>query len=123
MKKTSILLLSAVLFCTASFSQTTLENITRIKEGHRSKRISSYDDSGGNNDRFENIEHGHNNCLTLEMASVAYWYLDKPSKVDPIPTKEERKLMPVINFIDMHRWRHEWRKNKGEETNPWGNEL
>ena len=68
------------------------------------------------------IEHGHNNYLTLEMSSVAYWYLDKPSKLEPIPGKEERKLLPVINFLDMHRWRHEWRKNMGENTNPWGNE-
>jgi len=68
------------------------------------------------------IEHGHNNYLTLEMSSVAYWYLDKPSKLEPIPGKEERKLLPVINFLDMHRWRHEWRKNIGEGSNPWGNE-
>jgi hypothetical protein len=68
------------------------------------------------------IEHGHNNYLTLEMSSVAYWYLDKPSKLEPIPGKEERKLKPVINYLDMHRWRHEWRKNMGEGTNPWGNE-
>ncbi len=68
------------------------------------------------------IEHGHNNYLTLEMSSVAYWYLDKPSKLEPIPGKEDRKLLPVINFLDMHRWRHEWRKNMGEDSNPWGNE-
>jgi len=68
------------------------------------------------------IEHGHNNCLTLEMASVAYWYQDSPLKLDPIPTKEERKLMPTIGVTDIHRWRHEWRKSVGPETNPWGNE-
>jgi hypothetical protein len=68
------------------------------------------------------IEHGHNNYLTLELASVAYWYLEKPSRLEPIPGKEERKLMPVINYLDMHRWRHEWRKNIGPESNPWGNE-
>ena len=68
------------------------------------------------------IEHGHNNVLTLEMASVAYWYQDAPVKLAPIPDKEARKLMPVINMIDIHRWRHEWRKNMGEGTNPWGNE-
>lgn len=68
------------------------------------------------------IEHGHNNYLTLEMSSVAYWYLDKPSQLDPIPGKEQRTLKPVINYLDMHRWRHEWRKNMGEGTNPWGNE-
>lgn len=68
------------------------------------------------------IEHGHNNYLTLEMASVGYWYLDKPSRLDPIPDKEARQLKPVINLLDMHRWRHEWRKNMGTENNPWGNE-
>ncbi|HEC42123.1 MAG TPA: DUF2961 domain-containing protein [Bacteroides sp.] len=68
------------------------------------------------------IEHGHDNFLTLELSSVAYWYLDKPSRVDPIPGKEERKLMPEINHLDIHRWRHEYRKNYGEEENPWGNE-
>jgi hypothetical protein len=68
------------------------------------------------------IEHGHNNFLTLEMASVAYWYLDRPTRLDPIPDKEQRKLMPVITLIDMHRWRHEWRKNKGADSNPWGHE-
>ena len=68
------------------------------------------------------IEHGHNNYLTLEMSSVAYWYLDRPNRLDPIPGKEERKLKPVISYLDMHRWRHEWRKNMGEGTNPWGNE-
>ncbi|MDF1575571.1 MAG: DUF2961 domain-containing protein [Bacteroidales bacterium] len=69
------------------------------------------------------IEHGHNNVLTLEMASVAYWYQDAPVKLKPIPDKEARKLMPVINMIDIHRWRHEWRKNMGEESKPWGNET
>jgi hypothetical protein len=69
------------------------------------------------------IEHGHNNYLSLEMCSVAYWYLDKPSKLEPIPGKEERKLKPVINILDMHRWRDQWRKNMGEGSNPWGNEI
>ena len=68
------------------------------------------------------IEHGHYNYLSLEMCSVAYWYQDKPAKLDPIPDKEHRKLKPVINYLDMHRWRHEWRKNMGEGSNPWGNE-
>jgi hypothetical protein len=68
------------------------------------------------------IEHGHNNYLTLEMASVAYWYLDQPTRLDPIPDKDQRKLMPVITLIDMHRWRHEWRKSKGADSNPWGHE-
>ncbi len=69
------------------------------------------------------IEHGHNNVLTLEMASVAYWYQDAPVRLEPIPDKEARRLMPVINMIDIHRWRHEWRKNMGGDSNLWGNEL
>ncbi len=68
------------------------------------------------------IEHGHNNYLTLEMASVAYWYQDHPAQLEKIPGKEERQLMPEINMIDIHRWRHEWRKNMGPGSNPWGNE-
>jgi hypothetical protein len=28
----------------------------------------------------------------------------------------------VINYLDIHRWRHEWRKNYGPASNPWGNE-
>ena len=27
--------------------------------------------------------------------------MNKPSRLDPIPEKEERKLKPVINFLDM----------------------
>ena len=54
---------------------------------------------------------------------MAYWFLDKPTKLEPIPGKEQRKLKPVINLLDMHRWRHEWRKNMGEGSNPWGNEV
>ncbi len=68
------------------------------------------------------IEHGHANNLTLELATVAYWYLEQPVRLDPIPEKEQRKFMPVIRFQDIHRWRHEWRKNIGPESNPWGNE-
>ena len=39
------------------------------------------------------IEHGHGNHLGNEMASVAYWYLDKPSKVCSPPSVNRR--MPV----------------------------
>jgi len=68
------------------------------------------------------IEHGHNNCLTLELSSVAYFYMDRPTRLAPVPSKEERRLEPVITDVDMHRWRHEWRKNVGAGSNPWGNE-
>lgn len=68
------------------------------------------------------IEHGHNNNLTLDLATVAYWYQDKASSLPPAPTKEMRKLKPFINGTDMHRWRHEWRKSKGNDPKLWGNE-
>lgn len=68
------------------------------------------------------IEHGHNNCLTLDLATVAYWYQNKATAVPAIPDKASRKLKPMINSVMMHKWRHEWRKNKGNETDLWGNE-
>ena len=45
------------------FSQSALENLTTIKEGVKTRRISSYDRTGGNNDRFENIEPGETRIL------------------------------------------------------------
>lgn len=69
------------------------------------------------------IEHGHNNCLTLDLASVAYWYVKPPlSELPPIPGKEERQPKSFINEIDIHKWRHEWRKNMGNDPDLWGNE-
>lgn len=68
------------------------------------------------------IEHGHNNCLTLDLASVAYWYQRPPLNPLPAaPTKEERSLKPFIQPYDIHRWRHEWRMNNGGGENLWGN--
>jgi len=67
------------------------------------------------------IEHGHNNVLTLDLASVAYWYQNEAAPVPAIPDKEARKPKPMINFGDIHRWRNEWRKNKGGDTLLWGN--
>jgi hypothetical protein len=68
------------------------------------------------------IEHGHNNCLTLDLASVAYWYQDKASPVPAIAGKEERKPMPAIGPYEMHKWRDAWRKEKGGGAQLWGNE-
>jgi hypothetical protein len=68
------------------------------------------------------IEHGHNNVLTLDLASVAYWYLDKATGVGPIPDRESRKPMPLIGPVQIHRWRDEWRKSKGSDPTLWGNE-
>ena len=69
------------------------------------------------------IEHGHNNNLTLDLSSVAYWYQTLPSEpLPPMPTKAERALKPMIDVRDIHRWRHEWRKNHGNDATLWGNE-
>ncbi len=69
------------------------------------------------------IEHGHNNNLTLDLASVAYWYQSKPhAKFTPLPDRQERQPKPFIGPTDIHRWRHEWRENKGGDPQIWGKE-
>lgn len=60
------------------------------------------------------IEHGHANNLTLDLASVAYWYQTLPSKpFPPLPTSDERTPKPEIGVVDVHRWRDTWRREKG----------
>jgi hypothetical protein len=59
--------------------------------------------------------------LTLDLASVAYWYQDEASPIPAIPDKEGRKLKPFINIGDIHRWRDAWRKSKGNDPALWGN--
>lgn len=68
------------------------------------------------------IEHGHNNNLTLDLASVAYWYQSEANALPQAPSKEDRALKPFIGVNDMHKWRHEWRKSKGNDPRLWGNE-
>jgi hypothetical protein len=68
------------------------------------------------------IEHGHNNVLVLELRTVAYWYQSEASRIPAIKSKEERKPMPVIGPVDMHRWRDVWRKSKGDGRKMWGNQ-
>lgn len=69
------------------------------------------------------IEHGHNNCLTLDLASVAYWYQAPPlAKLPGLPSKEARKPKPFISVPDMHKWRDAWRKAHGGDDQSWGNE-
>lgn len=68
------------------------------------------------------IEHGHANVLTLEIASVAYWYQTEPHRPFPaLAPATDRKPRPDISVRDIHRWRHAWRQTVGG-TNPWGNE-
>ncbi|MCD2425553.1 DUF2961 domain-containing protein [Niabella pedocola] len=68
------------------------------------------------------IEHGHNNVLTLDLASVAYWYQPEAHAVPAIPSKEARQPMPMIDIGDIHRWRNEWRKSRNNDPKLWGNE-
>jgi hypothetical protein len=70
------------------------------------------------------IEHGHNNNLTLDMATVAYWYQTGPHKPYPtLPDREARAPRPFISVVDMHRWRDEWRKSRGNDPKLWGQET
>lgn len=68
------------------------------------------------------IEHGHNNNLTLDIGTVAYWYQSEASMLPPAPTKEQRAPKAFIIDRDIHKWRHEWRKSKGNGSTLWGNE-
>ncbi|MFH1071605.1 MAG: glycoside hydrolase family 172 protein [Candidatus Glassbacteria bacterium] len=69
------------------------------------------------------IEHGHDNCLTLEMASVAYWYQAEPHKPFPrIEGRQARRPLPEIGAVDIHRWRDAWRRSRGNSPTLWGNE-
>lgn len=68
------------------------------------------------------IEHGHNNNLTLDLATVSYWYQEKASALPAPPSKEDRQPKSNINLNDIHRWRHEWRMNNGGDAQLWGNE-
>ncbi len=68
------------------------------------------------------IEHGDNNCLTLDLASVAYWYQSEAAAVPAILTLKERQPKPNISEQQIHLWRDAWRKAHGNDPNLWGNE-
>ena len=69
------------------------------------------------------IEHGHDNNLTLDLATVAYWYQLEPHKPYPaFPDRTSRQLKPNISPSDIHRWRDAWRKMMGNDPKLWGNE-
>ena len=68
------------------------------------------------------IEHGHNNCLTLELSTVAYWYQSEAVKVSKIIGVKERKPKPIIGAWYMHKWRDAWRKSKESKLQLFGNE-
>ncbi len=69
------------------------------------------------------IEHGHDNNLTLEIASVAYWYQSEPHQPFPaIQPRAQRQPLPVIGSTDLHLWRDAWRRQQGGGRTLWGNE-
>ncbi len=68
------------------------------------------------------IEHGHANVLTLDIATVGYWYQSEPHKIYPeIKPRNERQNMPKIDVVEIHKWRDAWRKQHGGGK-LWGNE-
>lgn len=69
------------------------------------------------------IEHGHDNCLTLDICSVAYWYQAEPHKpFAPLPGKEGLQNMPAIGVGDVHYWRHIYRQQHDTKKPVWGSE-
>lgn len=68
------------------------------------------------------IEHGHANNMTLELSSVAYWYQSEPHKTFPaLAAPKDRIPRKTPGITDIHKWRAEWRKAKGNGT-LWGDE-
>jgi hypothetical protein len=64
------------------------------------------------------IEHGHANCLTMEIASCAYWYQDAPAGPRPLAGRAEREPKPLIQPVDIHAWRQAWLDQNGAGS--WG---
>ena len=72
------------------------------------------------------IEHGHANCLTLDLVTVSYWYQKEPHKVMPrLPARELRQNMPAIDGRLIHKWRNAWRREAMQKLGTdrlWGHE-
>lgn len=68
------------------------------------------------------IEHGAGNNMTLDIATVAYWYQDKAAPLPKAPSKEERKLQPAVGVNEIMNWRKAWEKGKDSTKLIWGNE-
>ena len=65
---------------------------------------------------------GDNNNMTLDLASVSYWYQDAASPLPRSFTQAERQPMPAITASVIHLWRDAWRKAHGNSPPLWGNE-
>jgi hypothetical protein len=68
------------------------------------------------------IEHGHNDVLTLDLRSVAYWYQSQAVGVPGIAHRKDREPMHLVNNVDIHKWRDAWRRERGNNGKLWGNE-
>lgn len=68
------------------------------------------------------IEHAHANSMTLDLASVAYWYQEAAAPLPRSFSKAEREPLPAITPQDLHLWRDAWRKQQGYGPKLWGNE-
>ncbi len=55
------------------------------------------------------IEHGHANCLSLGLESVAYWYQTLPSKPFP-PLPKDRKPQSLPTVTEIHQWRDSYQQ-------------
>jgi len=68
------------------------------------------------------IEHQDANMEIFDLASVAYWYQEKASKLPLAISKEDRKHKPLIHFKHILNWRGAWLKEMGGDPYLWGDE-
>jgi hypothetical protein len=64
------------------------------------------------------IEHGHANCLTLELSTCAYWYQSAPAPARPLAPRAARVPQGLITPTDVHKWRQAWLDQHGQGL--WG---
>jgi len=68
------------------------------------------------------IEASHANAMTLDLATVAYWYQTEPHKrFAKLPNRKGRANMPAIDATHIHKWREAWRQAMGGGA-LWGDE-
>lgn len=84
-----------------------LRNGSSIHETDTSGYQTSYVFHLDNPVRFEKeikvtIEHGHGNHLCNEVSSVAYWYAERPTRVQSPPPLEKR--LPVLRDMINCKW-------------------
>lgn len=84
-----------------------LRNGSSIHETDTSGYQTSYVFHLDNPVRFEKeikvtIEHGHGNHLCNEVSSVAYWYAERPTRVQSPPPLEKR--LPVLRDMINRKW-------------------